>query len=343
MATEGPVPLLTRRIVIVTGKGGTGKTTVSAALALAAAERGRRVLVAEVGPFEHIPTLLRDPSAEATPIPEVGYGGKALRPGLHVMRLDPFAALAEYLALQIGSPRLVDLALGNRALRQFLAGAPGWRELITLGKIWFLEQQRTADGGPLYELIVVDAPATGHGITFLDVPHVVQSAVRAGPLARNAARVTELMRDPDSTLVLPVCLAEELPTQETVELIARVRDDLGMTIDRVVVNAVSEPPDVSDPSDLQSALSAIDGRLPFQVLPQPPGLAHAARHLTSRHALNLRYLGEIETRTGLPSCRLPLIARGIDGPEALRRLAGPLLDDPRTSRRPTADGDRATS
>lgn len=342
MATEGLVPLLARRIVIVTGKGGTGKTTVSAALALAAAERGRRVLVAEVGPFEHIPTLLRDPSEGARPLQAVGYGGKEVRPGLHVMRLDPFDSLGEYLGLQVGSPRLVELALGNRALRQFLAGAPGWRELITLGKIWYLEQQRTVDGEPLYELIVVDAPATGHGITFLDVPDVVRSAVRAGPLARNAGRVAELMRDPASTLVLPVCLAEELPTQETTELVTRVRDELGMTVDRVVVNAVSAAPDVSDPVALRAALAAIDETLAFRVLPRPSALAHAAGHLTARHALNLRYLGEIEARTGLPSSRLPLIARGIDGPEALRRLAGPLLDDPqRSNRASTGAGDDA--
>ena len=341
MATEAPISLLERRIVIVTGKGGTGKTTVAAALALASADRGRRVLVVEVGPFEHIPVLLTE-APDVTPI-EVGYAGRSLRPGLHVMRVDPFAALAEYLGIQIGSVRPVELALRNRALKQFLSGAPGWRELITLGKIWHLEQLRTPSGTPLHDLIVVDAPATGHGITFLDVPHVVRSAVKSGPLARNASRVSDLMRDPARTLVLPVCLAEELPTQETAELVTRIRTDLGMTIDRVVVNAVAAPPPVADPRGLQSALSLLAADLPFRTLPQAPSLAHAVEHLASRHALNTRYLREIEVRTGLPTNRLPLIARGIDGLAALRRLAAPLLADPERSRGRSGDDDRVAS
>ena len=92
----------------------------------------------------------------------MGYKGRELRPGLTAMRIEPFAAMAEYLGLQLGlDASLVDVALRNKGLRQMLEGAPGWRELITLGKIWHLEQMEGADGGPLYDLIVVDAPATG--------------------------------------------------------------------------------------------------------------------------------------------------------------------------------------
>ena len=338
MTTEATTSLLDRRIVIVTGKGGTGKTTVSAALALAAADRGQRVLVVEVGPFEHIPALLGGSPGGHTEA--VGYAGRTLRPGLRAMRIDPYAAVAEYLGLQIGSPRLVELALRNRALKQFLSGAPGWRELITLGKIWHLERQRTPAGEPQHDLIVVDAPATGHGITFLDVPHVVRSAVRSGPLARNAGNVADLMRDPARTLVLPVSLAEELPTQETAELVVRIRKDLGMRIDRVVVNAVADPPPVARPRELRSALESLGTGLPFRTLPQPPSLVHALEHLTSRHALNQRYLREIEARTGLPTSPLPLIARGIEGLDALRRLAVPLLEDPQRSHGHSDDASR---
>jgi anion-transporting ArsA/GET3 family ATPase len=103
------------------------------------------------------------------------------------MRIDPYEALAEYLGLQIGLRGVVRRVFGNRAFRQLMDASPGWRELITLGKIWHLEQMKEANGKPRFDLIVVDAPATGHGLTFLDVPRVVGSAVRAGPLRRHAA------------------------------------------------------------------------------------------------------------------------------------------------------------
>jgi anion-transporting ArsA/GET3 family ATPase len=335
MSAEATASLFDRRIVIVTGKGGTGKTTVSAALGLAAADRGLQVLIAEVGPFEQIPALLGGPDVEL-----VGYAGRELRPGLHVMRIDPFAAVAEYIGMQIGSRRLVERALATRGLKQLLDGAPGWRELITLGKTWQLEQMRTATGAPRYDLIVMDAPATGHGLTFLDVPHVVRSAVRGGPLARNAEKVEALIRDPARTLVLPVSLAEELPTQETSELVARVREDLEMCMDRVVVNAVSPPPPVDDPDTLRDVLGDVATELALERLPSPPELARSVDHLTSRHRLNAHYVGEIASRTGLPSVPLPLIAGGVAGPEALRRLAEPLLVAPDRSGRPTGPTER---
>ncbi len=334
MAAEASASLLARRIVIVTGKGGTGKTTVSAALALAAAERGLSVLIAEVGLFEQVPALLLGHGA-----PPVGYEGRELRPRLRAMRIDPFSAVAEYLGLQIGSPRLVERTLRSRGLRQLMEGAPGWRELITLGKTWQLEQMRLADGRPRYDLIVMDAPATGHGLSFLDVPHVVRSAVRSGPLARNAERVETLMSDPDRTLVLPVSLAEELPAQETAELVERVRDDLGLWMDRVVVNAVAGPPPGDDPERLAGILRSLPSDVALGRLPPPGAIARAVDHLAARQRLNARYVDEIARRTGLPTLSLPVVAGGVTGPEALRRLAGPLLEAPAgvgDDRRPAA-------
>jgi anion-transporting ArsA/GET3 family ATPase len=313
--------LLQRRLVIVTGKGGTGKTSVVAALALAAARHERRVVVVEMGLDEQVPRLF-DPAG-----PEAGYAGRVVHPGVTALRIDPYAALAEYLGLQIGGRRLVELVLRNRAFRQLMDASPGWRELITLGKVWHLEQMR--DGrAPRFDLLLVDAPATGHGLTFLDVPRVAVAAVRMGPLRRHASWVEEMIRDEDRTLLLPVTLAEELPARETAELIERAREQVGIAIDRVVVNAVAPEPFPPELPDLDARLARLPADLPLPGLPRPAALAACAAHLRERHALNQRHLAAIGHATGLPLVALPLLPEGVRGPAELTALADVLLAGP---------------
>jgi hypothetical protein len=314
--------------VIVTGKGGTGKTTVAAALGLAAAGAGRRVLVAEVGPEEHLPAIL---TRGAGPVPPVGYEGREVAKGLRAMRIDPYEALAEYLGLQIGLRAVVRRVLANQAFRQLMDASPGWRELITLGKVWHLEQLRDdgrAGGAPRFDLLIVDAPATGHGLTFLDVARVVGQAVRAGPLRRHAGWVEGLIRDPERTLLLPVSLAEELPARETVELVARLRDHVGVSVDRVVVNAVTQEPFPPGFSDLDQRLARLPAGLELPGAPSLPALAACAAHLRGRHALNQRWTRDIAASTGLPVVVLPRLPRGVAGPDELAELAAPLLARP---------------
>jgi anion-transporting ArsA/GET3 family ATPase len=312
--------LLQRRLVIVTGKGGTGKTTVAAALAVAAAERGLRVLVAEVGSDSQLPRLI-DPQAGA-----VGYEEREIAPGITAIRIDPYAALAEYLGLQIRVPGLVQRMVRNPAFRQLLEASPGWRELITLGKVWHLEQMR--DGrGPRYDRIVVDAPATGHGVTLLDVPRVVVSTVRAGPLRHHTERVEALLADPRRTLLLPVSLAEELPCRETVSLVERVRAGLSVHVDRVIVNGVHAAPFPAGLDDLPARLERLPEALGFETLPAPRVLARCARYLHERYLLNQHHVGEIARRTSLPVVTLPYLPDGVSGRDALAVLARALVAD----------------
>jgi hypothetical protein len=306
---EGLRPLLDRRLVVVTGKGGTGKTTVTAALALAAAARGRRVLVVETGRDENVPRLLGHRGA-------VGHAGARSAAGPWLMRMDPYEALAEYLNLQLRVPGLVTRVFTQKGFRSLMDAAPGWRELVTLGKVWHLEQARE-NGRPRFDLLVVDAPATGHGLTFLDVPRVVVSAVRSGPLRRHARWVEELVRDPARTLLLPVALGEELPARETAELVVRLREQVGVALDRVVVNAMQPAPFPPALPDLDRRLAAL-AETPG---PAPRVWASCAAHLASRHELNRRFAGEIAAATGLPLAELPLLPGGVRGPDDLAVLA----------------------
>lgn len=316
--------LIDCRLIIVTGKGGCGKTTVATALALAAAETGKRVALAETGHDEHCPQLI-DPTA-----PAVGYQGRELRPGLEVLHIRPFDALVEYLGLQIGMQALVERGLRQPAFQQLLAAAPGWRELITLGKVYYMESLQRDARRPEYDLIIVDAPASGHGLTFLDVPRVVQSAIRSGPLRRNAGNVEALILDPGRTRLLPVSLAEELPVNETVELIDRISEQVGVPIDRAVMNRVAPSPygDANDARQLETRLAELGDdadATACDVLPAPDVMAQCCAWRRERFELGARYVEQLATRTSLPLFEVRDRLEGIEGPDTLLEIGRQLL------------------
>jgi anion-transporting ArsA/GET3 family ATPase len=221
--------ILDKRLVFVTGKGGVGKTTVAAALGLVAARAGKRTIVCEVAQQERMSRVFRREG--------VGYTETQLETDLYAISIEPERSMEEYLRTQIKPSPLYSLLFDNRLFQYFAAATPGMRELVTIGKVWELAQfeRRNPHAAP-YDLVIVDAPSTGHGLGFLATPRTFRDAARVGPISRQAGKIDAFITDPGSTGVVAVALPEEMPVNETVEFEQRLRDDMGMELDAVVVN-----------------------------------------------------------------------------------------------------------
>jgi anion-transporting ArsA/GET3 family ATPase len=219
-----------RKFVFVTGKGGVGKSTVSVAVAGALARGGRRVLLAVTEPAP-VSALL---------------GGMAITPdvtkvgeGLFVLWVEPERALRDYGEVMLKSKTAYRALFDNKYAKTFLAAFPGLYQWASLGKAWFHADGDPKLGGSTFDVVVFDAPATGHGLEMLQVPRVINDASPPGILRRDAEAAWHMLQDPRRTGVVVVTLPEELPVQEAIELATEVKQ-LGVPLAAVVMNAVPE-------------------------------------------------------------------------------------------------------
>ena len=220
-----------RRLLYVTGKGGVGKTTVAAALGLAAARAGRRTIVCEVADQDRVSRAFRREGV----VPETEV---QLAENLWAITIDPQRALEEWLGHQIGGVGLRILARSS-AFQYFVAAAPGAKELITIGKIWEIGQaERWTRSNRTYDLVVVDAPSSGHGLAMLTTPRTFGEIARVGPIRRQAFRIRDLLTDADRTGYVAVALPEEMPVNETLELERRLPEAVGSQLEAIVVNGL---------------------------------------------------------------------------------------------------------
>ena len=218
--------LLDKRLIVITGKGGVGRTTVAAALGLVAARAGKRTMVAEVAQQERMSRVFRSRG--------VGYSETELADNLWAMSVEPHRALDEYLGQQVGP--LSGLLFNNRIFEYFVAAAPGVRELTTIGKVWELAQPHRRSSATPYDLVILDAPASGNGLALLHAPRTFGDIARVGPIRRRADMIDEFLRDRRTTGVISVALPQEMPVNETIEFRRKLEDEMGMHTDAVIVN-----------------------------------------------------------------------------------------------------------
>ena len=169
----------------------------------------------------------------------VGYHETEIADDLYAFSIDPQRALEEYLQLQIKIKPIYDLMFKNRIFTYFAAATPGLRELVTIGKVWELAQlDRRVKRGAKYDLVIVDAPATGHGIGILRTPKTFSDIARVGPIKRQADAIYEFITDSDLTSVCAVAWPEEMPVNETLDLRRNLHEELGLDLDRVFMNGL---------------------------------------------------------------------------------------------------------
>ena len=223
--------LFERRFAIVSGKGGVGRSTVALALGLAAARNGLRTCVVQLGARDWAALAMGHAIPSYTPVQL-----DRLLP-LYACKLTPPEALREYSQMKLRFRALHNLVFENEVMRKLVRMIPGMNEMLMLGKAWHMEAaDRRPDGAPTWDLLVIDAPATGHGVSLLRLPQVICQVVPVGPMAEDARAMRGLLEDPLRTALHVVTLPQELPASEALELAEQARTTLGVPTGYLFVN-----------------------------------------------------------------------------------------------------------
>lgn len=299
----------------VVGKGGVGKSTLASALALRAASRGYRTLIVEFAGHGGVSRLFE---RENTPtgVPSL------VAPNLTLLSLEGDEALAEYLRIVVPIKRLLNVVFSTHLYSVFVAGAPGLKELMTVGKVFYEADRKSPAGEAVWQRIIVDAGASGHSLQYLQMPSAAVATFKSGVVHREAARVQALLADPARTCVHVVATPEEMPATEACTIVKRLREVLALPVGVLFMNRCRAPA----PAGAREALAVLD-RMNVDHDQQP---LRAMMHEAVDAALEWEAVQEvaiarIEAETGMPTERLPLL-----GPEefglAEARLLAEMID-----------------
>jgi len=303
-----PLEVFDRRLILVVGKGGVGRSTVAAAIAERCARSGRKTLLFEVNANDRFGTYFDKPALGPTVSP--------LGPNLWGVNTNPASALEEYGLMILKFRSVYEMVFENRVTRAFLRAIPGLDDYALLGKAWFhtTEEKR---GNPVYDTIVFDMPASGHSVSMLRIPWVIMDTVPEGPLTRDARTIKELLTDKRRTAAVLVTLAEEMPVNEAIELEEKL-GGMGIVPQQIVCNQVY--PEHFPPG--APVTKVLDTLAADAALTSP--LAEITEHGTlsrDRRALNERYLGELRKRAKSGVHELPMLFAPALTPAHVKSLA----------------------
>lgn len=306
--------LLTRRLLIVAGKGGTGKTTVAAALALLAARRGLRVLCIEVDAKGALPAALGSGA--------VSFQPRVVQPGISCLALHPEESLQEYLRLYFKVPRLARVTPLARVFDFLATGVPGTKDMLIIGKIAYEEKRRLGDR-PAWDLIIVDAEATGHVLPQLNAARAMMELVKGGIIHSQVRWIDDILADPERTLLTVCALPEEMPVVEALELHDRVRAETRITMGACFLNRTFPvTPGARALRAVEAAASAAHRDEARRRLGGDPDALVAGLRLAERLAeASHRHARTLRTRLSCPVLEIPLASGARPGLATTRQVA----------------------